>query len=239
MRKLILVAVIATTAAAGCRQPAAAPGSQPASTSAAAPAPGGSSQGAEAAQENAAQPASALAGAAWREVTIPAGTRLPIRLEQSLASDTSRVEEPVRATLVSGVVVGGVTVLPAGTAVRGVVTEAIRSGRVKGRAEVGVRFDTLTLEGDSEAYPIRTGLVTRRAPPTKGKDAAKIGVPAIGGAILGGIFGGRKGALVGGAVGGGAGTAFVLSTRGAEVRLPRGTHLAVRLLAPLTVRVPA
>jgi hypothetical protein len=240
MRKLILIACLAALATAGCqRQP---PGNAAGASSGPAATVPADQQG-QPGQALAAPPAGAqLASPAapeWRDVTIPAGTRLPIRLEQSVASDSSRVEEPVRATLLSGIVVRGKIVVPAGSAVAGVVTEAKRSGRVKGRAEVGVRFDTLVVKGDEQTYAIQTGLVTRQAAATKGKDAAKIGVPAIGGAIIGGILGGGKGAIIGGTVGGGAGTAVVLSTRGSEIRLPRGTHLAVKLLAPLTVRVRA
>ena len=65
----------------------------------------------------------------------------------------------------------------------------------------------------------------------------KIGAPAAGGAIIGAIAGGKKGAAIGTAVGGGAGTAVVLSTRGEEVHLPKGSALSVKLTEPLTVRV--
>jgi hypothetical protein len=51
------------------------------------------------------------------------------------------------------------------------------------------------------------------------------------------VLGGKKGAGVGALAGGGAGTAVVLATRDKEVRVGRGTTLAVRLSAPLTVRV--
>jgi len=235
MRKLILLALILAASASGCRQQA------PPTTSTQTASPLASGQpGAVAPTDGTGAVASAdRASARWREVTIPAGTRLAIRLEQAVASDISRVDQPVRATLLNNIVVSGVTVVPAGSAVRGVVTEATRSARVKGLAQVGVRFDKLDVRGAGDPYTIRTGLVTRRATSTKGKDAAKIGVPAIGGAVLGGIFGGKKGALIGSTVGGGAGTAVVLSTRGNEVRLPRGTHLAVKLLDPITLRLPA
>ena len=172
----------------------------------------------------------------FREVTIPAGTVLPLRLEDAVASDTSRVEEPVHATITRPILVRGEAVIPAGSEVHGTVTEAKQSGRVKGLAEIHVRFDGLILKGDRERYPIRTGLLTRRARATKGKDAAKIGLPALGGAVIGGLLGGKKGALVGGTVGAGGGTAVVLSTRGEEVRLPRGTTISVTLLEPVTVR---
>lgn len=237
MRKLILIAGLAAVIGAGCgRQPARqqtpAGGNQPASPTASQPA-------STPAADHAAADLVEASAPAWREVTIPAGTRVPIRLDQPLASDTSRVEEPVTATVINGIVVRGRTVVPAGSSIHGVVTQARRSGRVKGLAEVAVRFDTLTLKGDDQRYGIRTGLVTRQAPNTHKKDALSIGVPALGGAVIGGILGGRKGAIIGGTVAGGAGTAVVLSTRGEEVRLPRGTHIAVKLLTPVTVRVPA
>lgn len=188
-------------------------------------------------------PAAAKAAAApdarWREVTLPAGTVLPIRLEESLASDRSRVEEPVTATVVRTVTVHGVAAVPAGSVVRGTVTQARQSGRVKGVAELAVRFDSIAPRGSEERYHVRTGLVARRAQTTHKKDALQIGVPTAGGAIVGGLLGGKKGALIGSTVGGGAGTAVVLSTRGKEVRLPRGSRLSIRLLEPVTVRVPA
>ena len=100
----------------------------------------------------AASPAPAASAAAnWREITIPAGTRLPLRLDQSVASDYSHAEQQIRATLTQGVVVKGVTVVPAGSVIGGSVTRAKRAGRIKGRAELGVRFDSLLVKGGQEA----------------------------------------------------------------------------------------
>jgi hypothetical protein len=116
------------------------------------------------------------------------------------------------------------------------VTEAKESAKVKGRARVGFRFTRLTTHDDT--YRISTSSVVRQAPGTKKKDAAKIAIPAAAGAIIGGIADGKKGAAIGTAVGGGAGTGVVLATRGQEVRLGRGAIVSVRLLKPVTVRVP-
>ena len=69
------------------------------------------------------------------------------------------------------------------------------------------------------------------------KDAITIGAPAAGGAVIGGIIGGKKGAAIGTAVGGGGGTAAVLTTRGKEVHMGRGSVVTVRLTEPLTVKV--
>jgi hypothetical protein len=177
------------------------------------------------------------AAPAWREVTIPAGTTLPVVLDTTVSSETSRVEEPVAAHLSRTVTVNGVAVLPAGSRVSGVVTDATRSAKVKGRAHVGIRFDSLTPEGDDQRYEIRTAAVGRTAPATKKDDAVKIGAPAAGGAIIGAIAGGKKGALIGTAVGGGAGTGVVLATRGKEVQLAKGAALTLKLSEPLTVRI--
>ena len=81
----------------------------------------------------------------FREVTLPAGTELPLRLETALASDTSAVEDPVRASLRRDVVIDEVTALPAGTDLRGVVTGVQRSAKVKGRASLAFRFTSLAL----------------------------------------------------------------------------------------------
>jgi hypothetical protein len=177
-----------------------------------------------------------LSGPRFREVTLPAGTSLPLRLETPVASDASSVDDPVRATLRTAVVFDGIEVLPAGAPLRGAVTAAERSGKVKGRAFVSFRFNELTLA--DEQYDMRTDAISRRAPATKAKDAKTIGIPAAGGAIVGGIIGGKKGAAIGGAAAGGAGTAVVLSTRGQEVRLAAGTTVTARLSEPLAVRVP-
>ena len=175
--------------------------------------------------------------AAWHEVTIPAGTTLPIVLDTGIGSDISRIESPVRAHLARAITIGGQTALASGSIVRGVVTEARRSGKVKGLAHVAVRFETLTPRGYDERYRIRTASIGRTAPATKEKDATKIGVPAAAGAIVGGIIGGKKGAAIGATAGGGGGAAVVMATRGKEVRLARGSRMTLRLTEPLTFRV--
>ena len=182
-----------------------------------------------------AEPASAAARV--REVTIPAGTTLPIVLDTPVGSDTSRVEEQVTAHLSRPLTLHGETVLPEGSRVAGVVTDAQASGRVKGRAHLAVRFDSLSPRGDDERYEIRAASIGRTAESTKKKDALEIGAPAAGGALIGALVGGKKGALIGTAVGGGAGTGVVLATKGKEVHLPKGSALGLKLAAPVTVKV--
>jgi len=176
-------------------------------------------------------------GPDYREITVPSGTLLPVELTTGLTSESSSVEDPVRATLRRAITIAGVQALPAGTLVLGNVTAVERSARVKGRARIAFRFTAIDPPGTAERVSVRTQTVSRLAPATKKQDAAKIGGGAAGGAIIGGILGGGDGAAKGAAVGGAAGTGVVLSTRGKEVRLPAGTNLSVRLAAPLTLRV--
>jgi hypothetical protein len=179
--------------------------------------------------------AAALPAASIKEVTIPSGTTLRLSLQSAVASDTSRVEQPVRATLRSPVSINGQVVLPAGSEVGGVVTEAEESGRVKGRARVAIRFNSLHSGG--ETYDIRTSGYAQEAEATKRKDAEKIAIGAGAGAALGAILGGGSGAAKGAAIGGAGGTGVVLATKGKEVRLGPGAAITTRLAAPLTVRV--
>ncbi|MEZ5294304.1 MAG: hypothetical protein R2745_24715 [Vicinamibacterales bacterium] len=175
--------------------------------------------------------------AAVREVTIPAGTTLRLRLDTSHASNTSRIEDLVRAHLAAPLVVDGRTVVPADSEVTGHVVSVRPSGKVKGRGYLAVRFSELRSERDDRTYDVTTRTWAREAPGTKKKDAATIAAPAGVGAVVGAIVDGKKGAAIGAGVGAGAGTGVVLATAGKEVRLPRGSTLLVRLAAPLTVRV--
>jgi len=174
----------------------------------------------------------------FRELTIPAGTTLPATLATAVASDTSNVEDSVRATLRSSVMAEGHQALPVGTTIIGHVTSAERSAKVKGRASIAFRFNTIDLPGDGGRQPISTETISHLAPATKKKDATKVGIGAGAGAVIGGIVGGGSGAAKGAAIGGGAGTATVLATRGEEVRLAAGAPVSIKLTAPLTVRVP-
>jgi hypothetical protein len=182
-------------------------------------------------------PGARPASAKFREFTLPAGTRLVVRLDSPVASDASLVGDPIEATLANSILVDGTEVLPAGSVVRGEVSAVHSSGKVKGRASLALLFGSVVVEGRDEPSPIsaRVGLM---APSTAGNDVAKIAIPAAGGAIIGGLLGGGKGALIGTAIGGGAGTAVVLTTRGPQIRLPRGTLLSLPLDQAVEVRVP-
>ena len=229
MKKLACVLGL-TVGLAACNNAAKAPDNTAAGTTGTANAPISA-----ATSTPAAEPPVAPAVAQYREVTIPSGTTLRLSLQSGVASDTSRVEQPVRATLRSPVTIDGREALPAGSEVTGVVTEAKESGRVEGRASVAFRFNEVHANGEN--YNIQTSTISEVARATKKKDAEKIGIGAGAGAALGALLGGGKGAVKGAAIGGAGGTGVVLATKGEEVRLGPGAAVTTRLTAPVTVRV--
>jgi len=175
--------------------------------------------------------------AKFREFTVPEGTKLAVRLDSAVGSDSSRIDDPIEATLTDAVVVDGTEVLPSGSVVRGKVVAVESAGKVKGRASLALLFGSVSVAGRDERYPLaaRVALV---APATKKEDVAKIAIPAAGGAIVGGLIGGKKGAAIGTAIGGGAGAAVVLTTSGDEIRLARGSVLSLPLDRAIDVRMP-
>jgi len=170
-----------------------------------------------------------------REIVVPSNTTMNVELETALASNANRVEDVVRARVSAPVMVSGATVIPEGSELLGFVTVAKESAKVKGRAELGVRFDRVRV--GSVTYDIRTEPLYYVAPGTKKDDATKVGIGAAAGAVIGAITGGKKGAAIGSAVGAGGGTAVVLATPGEEIRLASGRRLRVALVDPLTIRV--
>jgi len=170
-----------------------------------------------------------------RTYTIPAGTSLPLELTTAVSSETAQVEMPVSARLRQAVMINGVTVLPAGSAVQGEVVDVDRAGRVQGRARLGLRFTSVTVGGRREE--LRTDPVMFEGEASKGEDATKIGAGAGIGAVIGGIVGGGKGAAKGAAIGGAAGTGAVLATRGKEVTLASGSDVNATLASAVDIDV--
>ncbi len=160
-------------------------------------------------------------------IVIPEGTVLPVVLETELSSDKSREGDVIVARLSEDVKVGERVVLKEGTELRGLVTSAVPSGRVKGRAQLAFDFDKLVADGKERPVALRA--VDLSAESNKKHDTAVIAGAAGAGAIIGAITDGKKGAAIGTALGGAAGTGVVLATKGKEVRLPSGTTYRLRL----------
>ena len=162
-----------------------------------------------------------------RREEIPAGTALTLVLETPLSTASSHEGEAVTARIERAVSEDGRVVLPGGSVLRGRVSEVDPSGRVKGRAHLAVKWDTITVRGVTRS--IRTSDVAMTADSNFGRDAKVIGGSTAAGAIIGGIVNGGRGAKKGAIIGAGAGTGAVLINKGSEVEMASGSRWTVRV----------
>jgi hypothetical protein len=174
---------------------------------------------------------------------IPQGSHVALRLVNSISTRTARQGDYVYMTTATPIASNGQIVVPVGSYVQGQVSKSVRSGRVSGKAELGIRIDTLTLPD---------GRVVRIAPRLNSTDSGETGqqvegqesqikqgsghgddaktVATLGGtgAATGGMADRSfRGAGIGGGAGAAVGIAVVLLTRGKEVELRQGATVDV------------
>jgi type IV secretory pathway VirB10-like protein len=172
----------------------------------------------------------------FEEVILPAASVIGLQLETHLSSERARVEDRVNARVTRDVLAAGRVAIPAGARVLGAVTVVDKGGKVKGAARLGIRFHTLILTDGSEV-PLQTEAIYREGESPSSNSAKKIGVAAVGGAILGGILGGSKGAVIGGTTGAAGGTASVMAGDRNAVTVAPGTIVTAKLSSPATITV--
>ena len=175
----------------------------------------------------------AAAPASRAPIVIPSGTALHVRLDEEVDTKRNRAGDGFTATLEQPLTVDGVTVLPIGTRFNGHVTTAGSSGRLKGRAAIGLTLDSF--ERDGRRYDVRTTSVDRVSANHKKRNAILIGGGTGLGAALGAIAGGPKGALIGAGAGAAAGTAGAAATGKRNVAVPSEAMLRFTLRAPVEI----
>jgi hypothetical protein len=179
------------------------------------------------------KPAEKPVAAAPATVTIPAGTKLTILMDDTLNSGKNEPGDAFKGELAAPVMVNGKTALAKGAAVQGKVVDAKGSGRVKGVASMSVTLTSVTVGG--KAVALTTSTFAQEAEAQKGKDAAIVGGGAGLGTAIGAIAGGGKGAATGAIIGGAAGAGTVLATKGKEVEFKPEDKLEFALSKDLTV----
>jgi len=184
-------------------------------------------------------PPSSSAPSAPARIVIQAGTKIPLALVNSLNTKYTAEGDRVYLETVFPITQNGRIVIPKGSYVSGTVTEVKRAGRMKGKAEMFLRFDSLTLpNGVTRDFRSRldnadAGHVDREEGKIEGEgnkagDARTVATTAGAGASIGAIAGsaaghGAMGAGIGAVGGAAAGLAGVLLSRGPEVVLAKGT----------------
>ncbi len=172
---------------------------------------------------------------AFRNVTIPAGNSIPVRITQTLDSASTQEGQSFSGTVASDILSDGLVAIPAGSNVTGHVDAVQEAAHFKGSSLLTVSLTSISAKGNrlqvnSEPYTVEGK--------GRGKNTAiKTGGGAAVGAVLGGIFGGGKGAAIGAAAGGGLGAGSNAITRGQQVQIPSESVVRFRLTSPVSLRV--
>lgn len=182
------------------------------------------------------------------KLVLPAGTQIPLILQNTINTRNAQKGDRVYFETLYPIIHAGKVIIPVGSYVRGTLTRVKRPGRIKGRAQIYVRFDDMTLPngytvnlnaslanagttGNQEVDRTEGGI---KSEGTKGEDVSTVLKTTGTGAGIGAIATRtRSGAGTGALIGAAAGLATVLFTRGKELILPRGTSIEITLDRPL------
>jgi len=174
------------------------------------------------------------------EFVIPNGTQLVAVLNSNLSTSTARDNERFTMTVRSPSQYDGATI-------EGYVTNVNRSGRVTGRSEMSLNFDTIRLR-DGRSYRFAGIIETARTPNNEtvrvdnegsvreddqtGRTVQRAAIGTAVGAIIGAIAGGGKGAAIGAVLGAGAGAGSVYVQGREDLELTTGTEFTIRATGP-------
>ena len=156
-------------------------------------------------------------------LTVPAGTRLVIRMTDTIDTRRHSSGHRFRGQLESALAVNGQTVVPRGTFLHGRITGARQGGRAIGSSEMTIEFTDIML--DDQLFEITTTALQARTTDEAGRTVGRTARAAA----IGGLISGSSGARTGAKVGVGAS----ILTSGASINVPAGTLLETTLAAPL------
>jgi len=162
-----------------------------------------------------------------RQVRVPSGTLVSIRMIDPVDSETATVGDTFKASLDAPIIVDGETIFADGSDVYVKLAKSQSAGRVRGRSELQLQLDRIVRNGKSYLLDSSTHVTTGAS--QSGRTARTAGIGAAIGAAIGAISGGGKGAAVGAATGAGAGVGVEAIRKGEQVRLDSETQLDFRL----------
>jgi len=167
-----------------------------------------------------------------RQVTIPAGTEVYIRMIDSIDTEQAHPNETFRASLDKPIVVDGQTIIPPRSDVFVKVVEVQSAGKLSGTSELKVELDKLFI--GKQSYPVVSNTFTETGSSQGKKAARNVGIGAAVGGIIGGVLGGKKGAIIGAGAGGGGGAVI---TKSEQIRINSETQLLFKLENPVEVTI--
>ena len=165
-------------------------------------------------------------------ITVPAGTPIGIRLQNSISSASANSGDHFDAVIDEPVVIEGKVVIPKGANASGRVVAAKSSGRLHNPGYLRLALSSVTVNG--KEVPVQTSSIFAKGSSHQKRNLVMIGGGTAAGALIGGLAAGPKGALIGSAIGAGAGTGTAYGTGKKEVGFAAERRLTFRLTQPLT-----
>jgi len=170
-----------------------------------------------------------------RQVEIPAGTTVTIRMIDGVDSSVNHAGEIFHASLEAPVVDGNQVIVSKGADVYVRLVSASSAGKFTGKSEL--HLELVKLEWQGRSYPMVSSTYSLSGDSRGKNTATKVGAGAVLGTLLGAIAGGGKGAAIGATVGAAGGGVYQGATNGKQVRIPSETKLDFQLDQPITVTV--
>ena len=158
-------------------------------------------------------------------ITVPAGTRLVIRISDTIDSRRHQAGHRFRGQLEGALVIDGVTAARRGTMVHGRIVQTRQAGRVAGSSELALEFTDMMV--DDQLFEIRTAGLQAQTGNEVGRTVGRTARAAA----VGGLISGKSGAKTGAAVGAGAS----ILTGGASINIPAGTLVETSLSSPVSL----
>jgi hypothetical protein len=166
-------------------------------------------------------------------LVLPRGTRLEVRLNQTIDVKHAESGDRFSGVLAQPVVEGNTVAVPSGSAASGEVLVAHKRGHFKGKSVLALTLTRLEVNGAT--YRIDTSNLARTKKGKGKRSAAFIGGGAGMGMLIGGLATGGVGLLVGGLAGGGAGALGAAFTGNRDLSIPAETVVTFRLQDALTL----
>jgi hypothetical protein len=170
-----------------------------------------------------------------KRITVPAGTRILIRMVDSIDSTKQKTGDRFTATLETNLQAEDTVVAPRGSTLYGRLAQASSAGRMSGSSELTLELTDIVISGT--AYPLLTSTYEVKGKGEGGNTAKKVVGGAGLGALIGGVAGGGKGAGIGAAAGAATGTAVAGAKKGQQLQIPSETLLEFRLQQPVSLPV--
>ena len=170
-----------------------------------------------------------------REIVIPSGTLVALRMIDAVDSKTDHVGQTFKASLDAPVIVNGVTIIPKGSDAFVKLSKVETAGNLSGRSEINLQLDRLYV--NNKSYTVESNTYESVGESQGKKTVKQTGIGAGIGAVIGAIAGGKKGAAIGAGVGGGAGAATTAIQDSEQVRVEPEAKLTFRIEQPLNVTI--